>query len=116
MRKLASLMAMLFLFSAIAIAQSRTITGTVKDNKGQPIPFANITIKGTNIGTSADANGHYKIDVKEGQSLLISSTSFAEQEVKVGTGATLDVILESQGNLREVVVTALGIKRTRNQV
>ena len=116
MRKLASLMALLLLFSALAIAQTRTITGTVKDNKGNPVPFANITIKGTNTGTSADANGHFKVDVKPGQSLLVSSASFSEQEVKVGDGATLDVTLEAQGNLKEVIVTALGIKRTRNQV
>jgi TonB-linked SusC/RagA family outer membrane protein len=114
MRKLASLMALLLL-CAFAIAQTRTITGQVKDSKGDPVPFANISIKGTNNGVSADVNGNFKIDVKEGESLIISSASFAEQEIKIGTQSTLAITLQSQGNLQEVVVTALGIRRTRNQ-
>jgi TonB-linked SusC/RagA family outer membrane protein len=117
MRKPALLLAVLMLCCAGAIAQTRTITGQVKDDKGAPVPFANITVKGTNTGVSADVNGNFKIDVQEGATLLISSASFAEQEVKVGTSSTLTVTLQSQGNLSEVVVTtALGLRRTRNQV
>ena len=116
MRKIASLCAVLMLFNALVFAQTRTITGQVKDSKGDPVPFANITIKGTNSGTSSDVNGNFKIEIKEGESLIISSTSFAEQEVKVGTSSTLTITLQQQGNLQEVVVTALGIRRTRNQV
>ena len=117
MRKLASLLAVLMLFSALAYSQnSRTITGQVKDSKGDPVPFANITIKGTHTGVASDVNGNFKIDIKDGESLLITSASFAEQEVKVGTSSTIMVTLQSQGNLQEVVVTALGIRRTRNSV
>lgn len=116
MRKLASMLAMLVLFSAIAFAQTRTITGQVRDSKGEPVPFANITVKGTNVGVAADINGNFKIEVTEGESLLVSSTSFAEQEVKTGTTSNLIITLQPQGNLQEVVVTALGIRRTRNQV
>jgi TonB-linked SusC/RagA family outer membrane protein len=115
MRKHASLMALLMLFCALAFAQTRTISGQVKDSKGDPVPFANISIKGTNTGVAADINGNFKIDVKPGESLIVSSASFAEQEVKIGEGSTLTVTLQSQGNLQEVVVTALGIRRTRNQ-
>ncbi|HTE32930.1 MAG TPA: SusC/RagA family TonB-linked outer membrane protein [Chryseolinea sp.] len=116
MRKLASLLAVLVLSATLAFAQTRTITGQVKDSKGDPVPFANVTVKGTNQGVSADANGNFRIEIKEGESLLVSSTSFAEQEVKTGTQTTLIVTLQPQGNLQEVVVTALGIRRTRNQV
>src|SRR5262245_25110213 len=106
MRKLASLLALLLLFSAMAIAQTRTITGQVKDSKGDPVPFANISIKGTNTGVSADAKGNFKIEAAKGQTLVISSTSFAEQELKVGDASTLSISLAPQGNLSEVVVTA----------
>ncbi|WP_276500503.1 SusC/RagA family TonB-linked outer membrane protein [Terrimonas pollutisoli] len=116
MRKIASLIAMLMLFHALAFAQTRTVTGQVKDSKGDPVPFANITVKGTNTGVAADVNGNFSIDVKQGESLLVSSASFAEQEVKLGTSTTLTVTLQPQGNLQEVVVTALGLRRTRNQV
>jgi TonB-linked SusC/RagA family outer membrane protein len=116
MRKLATLFAALVLCCALAFAQTRTISGTVRDSKGVPVPFATIAIKGTTTGTSADINGNFTIDVQEGQTLLISSASFAEQEVKVGASNTLSVTLQSQGNLQEVVVTALGLRRTRNQL
>jgi len=116
MRKHALLLAVLMLFTALVYGQTRTITGTVRDSKGDPVPFANVTIKGTNTGVSADVNGNFSIEVAEGQTLVVSSTSFAEQEVAIGTGNTVNVTLQSQGNLQEVVVTALGIRRTRNQV
>lgn len=115
MRKIASLFAVLMLCTTLAFAQTRTVTGQVKDAKGDPVPFANITVKGTNTGVSADASGNFKIEVKEGESLIVTSASFAEQEIKIGTGATVAITLQPQGNLQEVVVTALGIRRTRNQ-
>lgn len=114
MRKIASLLAILLCCSIIVYAQTRTVTGQVKDSKGDPVPFANVTIKGTNTGVAADANGNFKIDVNEGASLLITSASFADQEVKLGTSSTVAVTLQSQGNLQEVVVTALGIRRSKN--
>ncbi|HET6995047.1 MAG TPA: carboxypeptidase-like regulatory domain-containing protein, partial [Chitinophagaceae bacterium] len=116
MRKSASLTAVLLLLYAMAFAQTRTITGQVKDSKGDPVPFANITIKGTNTGVSADISGNFKIDARTGQVLVVSSTSFAEQEITVGDSPTLAITLQPQGNLQEVVVTALGIRRTRNQL
>src|SRR5688572_27178006 len=116
MRKVATLFATLMLCCVLAYAQIRSITGQVRDSKGDPVPFANITIKGTTIGTSADINGNFKIDVEGDATLLISSQSYAEQEVKVGSANTLNVTLQPQGNLQEVVVTALGIRRTRNQL
>lgn len=116
MRRAALLTAVLMLFYALALAQTRTITGQVKDAKGDPVPFANITIKGTTSGVAADANGNFRIEVQPGQSLVITSTSFVEQEVKIGTESTVTVTLQPQGNLQEVVVTALGIRRTRNQL
>ncbi|RYY55437.1 MAG: SusC/RagA family TonB-linked outer membrane protein [Chitinophagaceae bacterium] len=115
MRKVASL-AMFMLLAVYAFAQTRTVTGQVKDSKGDPVPFANVTVKGTTTGTSADVNGNFKIEVKDGESLLVSSVNFAEQEIKIGSESTVIVTLQPQGSLEEVVVTALGIKRTRNQV
>ncbi|HEY0730858.1 MAG TPA: TonB-dependent receptor plug domain-containing protein, partial [Chitinophagaceae bacterium] len=116
MRKFASLLAALMLCCALAFAQTRNVSGQVKDSKGSPVPFATITVKGTTKGTSADINGNFTIEVQDDQTLIISSASFAEQEIKVGTATTINVTLQSQGNLQEVVVTALGLRRTRNQL
>ncbi|MEO7982479.1 MAG: SusC/RagA family TonB-linked outer membrane protein [Bacteroidota bacterium] len=116
MRKIALLFTALMICCAAVMAQTKTVTGQVKDSKGDPVPFANVTVKGTTTGVAADATGNFKINVKEGESLLISSTSYTEQEIKIGTASTVSVTLQSQSNLQEVVVTALGIRRTRNQV
>lgn len=116
MRKKVLLFAMLLLCNAIAFAQTRTITGQVRDSKGDPVPFANILVKGKSIGVAADANGNFSIAADDGATLLVSSSSFTQQEIKVGAGSTLTITLEPQGSLQEVVVTALGIRKTRNQV
>lgn len=114
MRKIASLCAVLILCHALVFAQTKTVTGQVRDSKGDPVPFANVTVKGTNTGASADANGNFTIQAQEGQTLVISSASFAEMEVTVGASAIVSVTLEQQGALQEVVVTALGVRRSKN--
>jgi TonB-linked SusC/RagA family outer membrane protein len=116
MRKTVSLLAALLCCCVLAFSQARTITGQVRDSKGDPVPFANITIKGTNTGVAADVNGNFSISAETGATLVISSAGFTEQEVRVGTGTTVGVTLQQQANLQEVVVTALGIRRTRNQL
>ena len=57
MRKLASLLSVLMLLCTLAFAQTRTVSGVVKDEKGDPIPFATVTETGTKSATQADANG-----------------------------------------------------------
>lgn len=116
MRKLLPLLAACMLCAAISFAQTRTITGQVKDAKGDPVPFATIRIKGSSGGVAADASGMYKIDVPANATLVISAAGYNNMEMAVGTSPTQDVTLEAQGNLNEVVVTALGIRRNKNDL
>jgi TonB-linked SusC/RagA family outer membrane protein len=116
MRKLLPLFAVLMLCASFTFAQTRTITGQVRDAKGEPVPFASVKIKGAQGGVAADASGAFKIDAFSGATLVISAAGFTDTEVTVGSSPTLDVSLQSQGNLNEVVVTALGIRRSRNTV
>jgi TonB-linked SusC/RagA family outer membrane protein len=111
MRKILSLLAVLVLWVVFAYAQNRAITGQVKDDKGDPIPFASVTIKGTNRGTTTDANGNFRIEAKTGDVLLISAVGSKEREVAVGSSNTYNVTLDKSGNLQEVVVTALGVQK-----
>ncbi len=111
MRKILSLLAVLVLWSVFAFAQNRVITGQVKDDKGDPIPFASVTIKGTNKGTTTDANGNFRIEAKSGDVLLISAVGSKEREVAVGSSNSYNVALDKSGNLQEVVVTALGVAK-----
>jgi TonB-linked SusC/RagA family outer membrane protein len=117
MRKLLSLLAVLMLFAALASAQTRTISGRVLDESGRPAPFATVTLKGTNNGTSADAQGNFKISANTGDVLVISAVNFNAQEVTVGSSDNVSVSLTSTGKtIDEVVVTAQGIRRRAKEL
>ena len=111
-KKLVGFLLAMLCFVIAGEAQVLTISGKVKDEKGTPIPFASVVIKGkSNSGTTSDDQGNFKISASKGDVLEISGVGFATQEVKVGTATTVDVSLSAKGDLAEVVVTALGIKR-----
>lgn len=103
---------MLFLlfFVQIALAQERTITGTVTDENGMPLPGAAVLEKNTSNGASTDFDGKYSITVNEGSVLVFSYVGYANKEVSIGTNNVIDVSLEPDNALEEVVITALGVK------
>jgi TonB-linked SusC/RagA family outer membrane protein len=114
MRKLLSLVAALLLCSVLAFSQTRTVSGKVTDEKGDPIPFATVAIKGTKNATVADANGNFTIKVNSGDVLVVSAQGSEKAEVTVGTGDLVSVsLVKSVSGLQEVVVTgAYATKRT----
>jgi len=117
MSKIVSLLSVLMLFCALAYGQTRTISGTVKDEKGQPIPFATVSIKGTKNAVSADQNGIFKINAKSGETLVVSSAGYKVQEIPVGGQDQVSVQLsESTRTMDEVIVTAGGIKAKRKEI
>ncbi|WP_165769917.1 SusC/RagA family TonB-linked outer membrane protein [Flagellimonas pacifica] len=90
----------------------QTITGTVTDSAGSPLPGVNVVEKGTANGASTDFDGYYSINVSDGAVLVFSSLGFTSKEVAVGSQSSINVVLaEDAEQLGEVVVTALGIKR-----
>jgi TonB-linked SusC/RagA family outer membrane protein len=112
MRKFAFLLSGLLLFSALAFAQIRTVTGTVRDNQGVPVPGATITETGTTNAVQADANGNFSIRVGPSARLTISAVNFQSTTV-TATEANMSVSLQrGEEILSEVVVsTALGVRR-----
>ncbi len=94
-------------------AQSRTITGTVTAKEdGLPLPGVTVKIKGTDQGVSTDANGKFSISAQTGATLTFSYIAYLPQDIVIGTGSVINVVLsESSQQLNEVVVTALGISR-----
>lgn len=107
---------MLLFFSFMAFSQTRTITGQVRNEKGEPVSFATINVKGSSISVSADQNGGFSIQVQPGATLIISATSFENFEVSVGNRSSLSVSLKNASNLQEVVVTALGVSKSREKL
>jgi TonB-linked SusC/RagA family outer membrane protein len=117
MRKFLSLLAVLLLCTAITFAQNKNVTGKVQDEKGDPIPFATVTVKGTKTATVADASGNFTINVKEGTTLVVTSTGFEGQEINVGTQSQVSVRLAGAARaIDEVIVTAGGIKARRKEI
>src|SRR5215217_5849653 len=117
MRKIVSLLAVLLLFGAMTYAQNKTVTGKVRDEKGDPIPFATVAIKGTRSAVAADASGSFTINVKDGSTLVISSTGFETQEVNVSGQTEVSVRMTGAARaIDEIIVTAGGIKARRKEI
>lgn len=116
-QKLALLCGLLLLCSMVAFSQSKSITGKVTDESGNPVDAASVMIKGTSKGAVSDATGLFTIVAAPGDILVITSSGYASTEFKVGTQTSITVKLSRKDNvIDEVVVTALGIKRTRNSL
>jgi len=115
MRKIASLLSVLMLLCGLALAQTRTVSGIVRDPNGSPVPFATITQAGTNNATKADANGAFTITVPAGARLTISASGFTTQTVSADNAASITMAINQQ-QMTEVVVTALGQSRSKAKV
>ncbi len=94
-----------------AFAQTRTVSGVVKDSNNEPVPGAAVMVKGnTAIGTSTDAEGLYTLPgVPAGATLVYSFIGMDTQEIEAGSRTRIDVVLqESAEMLQEMVVIGYG--------
>ncbi|HAV55700.1 MAG TPA: SusC/RagA family TonB-linked outer membrane protein [Aequorivita sp.] len=107
---------LLVLVVQLAFAQEKTISGTVTDDTGLPLPGVNIIIKGTSTGTQSDFDGNYTIEAAVGQTLVYSYVGFETQEIAVGASNRIDVTMQAGSVLDEVVVTALGVSREKQSL
>ncbi|MFS4454935.1 TonB-dependent receptor [Maribacter sp. 2304DJ31-5] len=93
-----------------------TLTGSVTDADGQPLPGASIIEKGTTNGTQTDFDGNYSISVENGNTtLVVSYIGFATREVSVNGQSVLNIALqEDTAALDEVVVVGYGVKKVKD--
>lgn len=110
MKKLITLMLLLFLTVSFVVAQ-KTVTGTISDQAGIPLIGANITEKGTSNGTITDIDGNFSIEVAEDAIIVVSYTGFQTQEINTAGASNFTIQLAEGTLIDEVVVTALGIRR-----
>lgn len=93
-------------------AQQKTITGTVLDEEGLPLPGVNVFIKGTTVGTQTNFDGNYSIEAGVGQTLVFSFIGFGSQEVIVKAENEIDVVMNvAADDLDEVIVVGYGTTR-----
>ncbi len=98
----------------ISFAQEKTISGTVSDEDGLPLPGVNIIVKGTSNGTQSDFDGNYSINASVGDVLTYSYVGQKTVERTVGSANSINVTMqEDAGVLDEVVITAQGIKKEK---
>ncbi len=101
----------LFTLLAVALlsfqlqAQTKTISGTVTDDGGLPLPGANVIVKKSSTGTQTDFDGRYNIEANIGQTLVFSYVGFETKEVRVGTHNIINVSMAPSAVLEEVIVT-----------
>lgn len=108
MKKLLQSLFILLLLSTTAMAQNRTITGTVTAKEdGLPLPGVSVKVRGTSIGVSTNADGKFSLSVPSNATALeISSIGFTAQTITLGSSNSLSVSLEADArSLNEVVVT-----------
>jgi len=114
MRKCAMFLLAIFGFTAVSLAQ--TVTGTVTDKKGEPIPGVTVTVKGTKNATSTNNQGVYSLNnVASDAVLLFTGAGISRQEVQVGGRSSVNAELEtSVSSLNEVVVVGYGTSRKKD--
>ena len=97
------LTSLLFLFGVVAFAQ-QSISGTVTDESGVPMPGA--TVQNNDDFTTTDFDGNFSLDANIGDNLTVSFVGYNTSNVSV-TSATLSIALTSSTNLDEVIVTGV---------
>ena len=90
----------------VSIAQD-SVSGTVTDADGIPLPGATVIVQGTSTGVSTDFDGNYQINAAQGETLVFSFVGYDEQTASVD-GNTINVSLQTSNELDEVVVVAYG--------
>ena len=92
-----------------------TVTGTVTDANGLPLPGTSVLVEGTNTGAQTDFDGNYTIDAAADATLIFSYVGFATQEIAIDGRTAINVTLEEDaGQLDEVVVVGYGTQRKQD--
>jgi hypothetical protein len=95
-------------------AQQKTITGAVNDETGLPLPGATVVVDGTTRGVATDFDGNFSIQADEGEILVFTYVGYADQRITVGSEDSYTINLAPDNLLEEVVLTALGLEKKKD--
>ena len=105
----------LLLSTSVAMAQTKTVTGTVTDSFNEPLIGASILVKGTSTGAVTDMDGKYSISVTPNDVLVFSYVGYEKQEIKVGQQTVINVTLKDDSQmLAETVIIGYGSAKKRD--
>ncbi|MCE7058162.1 TonB-dependent receptor [Algoriphagus sp. AGSA1] len=107
--------------TAVAVVQSAPkaqrafiqLTGVVKDETGEPLPGASVTIEGrSGVGTVTDLDGNYALEATEGDILVFSFLGYETQKITVGSQSIINVTMSvNLSTLEEVIVVGYGTRK-----
>lgn len=116
--KVTSLLFCLLLFPVLAFAANPiTVTGTVTDNNGEPLIGVSVIVTGNSTGMSTNIDGEFSVKAAVGDVLKFTYIGYAPQQITVTGEGPINVVMQPDATtLDEVVVTALGIKRSEKSL
>ncbi|HMK05861.1 MAG TPA: SusC/RagA family TonB-linked outer membrane protein [Ferruginibacter sp.] len=116
MRKLTLTLSALFVLLISGFSQ-KTITGVVVGS-GNSLPIPGVSVISGKAGAKTDASGRYSISVaNDATQITFSAVGYSSQTVSIGSQTTFNIVLQQENiELREVVVTALGIARDKRSL
>ncbi len=114
--RLTSLLVALAISSTLVFAQTKTVTGTIVDEMGEPIIGANVIVEGTTNGATTDIDGNFSItDVANNATLKVTYIGYKEQTIPVAGKNKFNIALaEDRDELDEVVVIGYGTVKKRD--
>lgn len=107
----------LLLYWSTVMAQTGKIIGKVSSVRGEPIPGVSIMLKDSKTGAVTDAQGNYIITAPGSGILVFNAIGYLKQEVPINNRSIVNVtVMEDNKQLGEVVVTALGVTKTKKSL
>ena len=109
MRKFVLLIMIVLSAGALALAQNKRISGTVKGVDGKPIAGATVLVEGTSIGTTTNAEGRFSVQAPADGTLVVSFIGYASKSVNIAGKTRLDIALKEDTHaIDDVIVVAYG--------
>ena len=107
MKKLYFFLSLIGMFTlSVGLAQQKSVSVTILDESGGPLPGATVLVEGKNRGIASDFDGNFSIQASEGEVLIVSYIGYVDQRVLVGGQDSYIVTLNQDNTLDEVVVIA----------
>lgn len=101
----------------LTFAQEKTISGTVSDNSGLPLPGATVLVKGTSSGASTDFDGNYSITANQGATLVFSFVGYTTQQIVIGASNKVNITMQDDASLLdEIIITGVAGATSRSKL
>ena len=115
-----ALLAAIVFSPSYASAQNFTLQGSVKTEKGEPVPGATVIVSGTQLGATTDAQGNFSLRMAKkpaaDASIVISYLGYTSQTIPIGNRTTFEVVLQEESTaMDEVVVVGYGTVRKKDR-